>query len=236
MKNQLFKNYKHLFFDLDHTLWDFEKNTSEAIEEIYQIFNFSSWSMFTIYDFMAIFHEVNNYLWDKFNHGLIDRLELRDSRFKMMLTKLGVSEKEIPVGIAEKYLELATVKRSVIPFTHEILDYLKPNYQLHIISNGFDDIQHTKLKSSNIYQYFDKIVTSDSSGHRKPQKGIFEFAMNEAGATRENAIMIGDNIDTDIIGAQNAEMDHIYFNPNKIKHSLKVTFEIDSLKEIMNIF
>ncbi len=236
MKNQLFKKYKHLFFDLDHTLWDFEKNTSEAIEEIYRIFNFASWSIFTLREFMEKFQEVNNYLWDKFNHGLIDRQELRNSRFKMMLTKLGVSEQEIPEGISEKYLEIAPVKERVIPFTHEILAYLKPNYRLHIISNGFDDIQHTKLKSSHIHQYFDKIVTSDSSGHRKPQKGIFEFAMTEAGATRDNAIMIGDNIDTDIIGAQNATMDHIYFNPNNTKHSLKVTFEIDSLKEIMNIF
>lgn len=235
MQNPLLKKYTHLFFDLDHTLWDFEKNTSEAIEEIYELFNFSSWSTFAFNDFMTIFHEVNSYLWDKFNHGLIDRLELRNRRFKMILGKLGVSENKIPLGIAEKYLELAPVKRSVIPFTHEILDYLKPNYQLHIISNGFDDIQHTKLKASNIHQYFDKIVTSDSSGHRKPQKGIFEFAMDEAGATRENALMIGDNLDTDIIGAQNAEMDHIYFNPNKIKHSLNVTFEIDSLKQIMNI-
>lgn len=230
------KNYKHLFFDLDHTLWDFEKNTSEAIAEIYKIFNLSKWKIFTYEDFMHIFQEVNNYLWDKFNHGLIDRMELRDSRFKMILGKLGVSEDEIPTGMSEKYLELAPVKQGVIPFTYEVLDYLKPNYQLHIISNGFDDIQHTKLKSSNIYHYFDKIVTSDSSGHRKPQKGIFEFAMEQAGASREDSIMIGDNIDTDIIGAQNATMDHIYFNPDKIKHSLNVTVEINSLKEIMHLF
>jgi putative hydrolase of the HAD superfamily len=236
LKNQLLKNYKHIFFDLDHTLWDFEKNTTEAIEEIYKIFHFSNWSTFTFNDFIKAFHEVNNYLWDKFNHGLIDRLELRNSRFKMVLGKLGVREHDIPKGIGEKYLELAPVKHSVIPFTHEILDYLKPKYRLHIISNGFDDIQHKKLKASNIHHYFEQIVTSDSSGHRKPQKGIFEFAMDEAGANRENSIMIGDNIDTDIIGAQNASMDHVFFNPNNIKHSLKVTFEIDSLREIKNIF
>lgn len=116
-----------------------------------------------------------------------------------------------------------------------MLEYLQPNYRMHIISNGFDDVQHSKLKASNIHDFFDIIITSDSSDHRKPQKGIFEFAMKRAGATLDNSIMIGDNIDTDIIGAQNASMDHIFFNPNKTSHSLNVTFEINSLKQIMNI-
>ena len=115
------------------------------------------------------------------------------------------------------------------------MEYLKPNYQLHIISNGFDDVQHSKLKASHIHHYFDKIVTSDSSSFRKPQKEIFEFAMHQVGATRKDAIMIGDNIDTDITGAQNATMDHVFFNPNKISHSLKVTYEVHSLQQIMNI-
>ena len=227
--------YQHLFFDLDHTLWDFDRNTAEAITEIYEIFNFSKWSFFSFDDFMVIFQEINNFLWDKFNHGLIDRKELRNCRFNLILSKLGVEEEEIPQGIGEKYLELAPVKPNVIPHAHEVLTYLQPYYQMHIISNGFDDVQHSKLKASNIHDFFDIIITSDSSGHRKPQKEIFEFAMKEAGATLDNAIMIGDNIDTDIIGAQNASMDHIFFNPNKTDHSLDVTYEINSLQQIMNI-
>jgi len=229
------KKYKHLFFDLDHTLWDFEKNTYEAMEEIYRIFNFSKWSFFSFSDLMKNFNDVNNYLWEKFNYGLIDGDELRYSRFNIILERLNVDQNEIPAGIADKYLEIAPAKQNVIPFTHEILDYLKPNYQLYILSNGFDDVQHMKLKAANIHQYFDKIITSDSSGHRKPHKEIFEYAMNEAGATRENALMIGDNLGTDINGAQNAAMDHVFFNPAKIMHSEKVTFEIDSLKQLMKI-
>lgn len=229
------KKYKHLFFDLDHTLWDFDRNTSEAISELYQIFNFSKWTFFEFNDFMVIFNEVNNYLWNKFNHGQIGRDELRHKRFALILGELGVSEKEIPEGIGEKYLELAPIKPNVIPYTHEILSYLKPNYQLHIISNGFDDVQHSKMKASKIHEYFDLIVTSDSSGYRKPQKGIFEYAMKEAGASKSDSIMIGDNMETDIIGAQNAYMDHIFFNPNGFQHDLNVTYEISSLKQIMNI-
>ena len=229
------KKYKHLFFDLDHTLWDFDRNTAEAISELYQIFDFSKWTFFAFDDFMVIFNEVNNYLWNKFNKGQIERDELRNKRFGIILEKLGVNEKEIPEGIGEKYLEIAPVKTNVIPYTHDLLSYLKPNYQLHIISNGFDDVQHSKMKASKIHEYFDLIVTSDSSGYRKPQKGIFEFAMNNAGATKNDSIMIGDNIDTDIIGAQNASMDQIFFNPNNSQHNLNVTYEISSLKQIMNI-
>ena len=229
------KKYTHLFFDLDHTLWDYDINTREANEELYKLFNFSKWSFFTFDDFLSMFHEVNNYLWDKFNHGRIEKMELRNIRFKMILEKLGVNEDDIPEGIDEKYLEIAPIKPNVMPFTHEILDYLKPNYHLHIISNGFDDVQHAKLKASKIHHYFDKIVTSDSSGYRKPQKGIFDYAMSEVNATIQNSLMIGDNIETDIIGAQNAVMDQVYFNPERIKHDLKVTFEIDSLKQIRNI-
>ena len=229
------KKYEHIFFDLDHTLWDFDRNTSEAIEEIFRLFDFSRWTSFTFSDFMKIFHEVNNYLWDRFNHGLIDRTELRHKRFNLILAKLGVQEGDVPTGIGEKYLELAPVKPNVIPHTHEILEYLKPKYQLHIISNGFDDVQHSKLKASKIHQYFDKIVTSDSSGHRKPQKGIFEFAIKEAGTSKENVLMIGDNLETDIQGAQNASIDHVFFNPKRISHQHQVTYEIDSLKQIMNI-
>lgn len=227
-------NYQHIFFDLDHTLWDFEKNTEEAIVEIYEIFNLSRWP-FTLGEFMKYFHETNNYLWDKFNHRLIGREELRNSRFKIILGNLGVLEEDVPAEIGEAYLEIAPSKSSVMPFTYEILDYLFPKYKLHIISNGFDDVQLRKLKAAKIYHYFDKIITSDNSGYRKPQKEIFDFAMNWVGATRADSLFVGDNVDTDIAGAQNAQMDHIFYNPEKKQHPYQVTYEITSLEEIMNI-
>lgn len=229
------KRYQHIFFDLDHTLWDFDKNTYEAIQEIYDFYEFSGWGIFNFNDFMQVFQEVNGHLWDRYNHGFIDQMELRNSRFRIVLGKLGVDAKDVPSGIGDKYLELSPIKPNVLPFTHEILAYLKPNYRLHIITNGFVDVQHTKLKASKIHEHFDVIVTSDSSGFRKPQKEIFDFAMDQAGASLDNALMIGDNLDTDIIGAQNASMDHVFFNPNKINHKLAPTHEIHSLKEIMNI-
>ena len=225
------KTYKHLFFDLDHTLWDFDRNTSEAISEIYKIFNFAEWP-FHFSDFMKYFHETNDYLWNKFNHGQIDRMELRNSRFNIILEKLGIPVDDVPSGIGDAYLDIAPSKSNVIDYTHEILQYLRPKYQLHIISNGFDDVQHRKMKAADIYHYFDKIVTSDNSGYRKPQKEIFDYALHQANASRENSIFIGDNMDTDIIGAQNAAIDHIYYNPQTKSHSSPVTYEIKSCKKL----
>lgn len=228
------KGYKHIFFDLDHTLWDYDKNTFETITEIYNLYNLSKLSI-SFDEFLTHFHEINNLLWDKFNHGLIDRYELRDNRFRLILQQLGVRESDIPNDIGETFLEIAPLKSSVVPFTHEVLEYLHPKYQLHIISNGFDDVQYKKLKASNIFHYFDKIITSDNSGYRKPQKEIFEFSMDVVGSSRSDSMFVGDNLDTDIQGAQNAQMDHIFYNPDKKDHTFQVTYEIQSLKEIMNI-
>ncbi len=205
------------------------------MKDIYKIFNFEKWSYFNFEKLMVVFNEVNNYLWDKYNHGLIEQMELRNERFQIILGKLGVPDNEIPKGVGEKYIEIAPEKQKVIPFSHEVLAYLQPNYNLHIISNGFDDIQYKKLNASNIRHYFNEIITSDGSGFRKPSKEIFDYAMKKAGASRKNSLMIGDNIDTDIMGAQNASMDHMYFNPTKTPHNLKVNFEINSLKQILQI-
>jgi putative hydrolase of the HAD superfamily len=230
------KKYQHLFFDLDHTLWDFDKNTGEAIEEIYHLFNFGKWKFFNLQELLQIFQEVNNYLWDRFNKGLIDRLELRNIRFPLILEKLGVNREEIPEGIGLKYLEIAPKKSGVISHAHEVLEELSKRYRLHIITNGFDDVQHTKMRSSGLDTYFDEIVTSDSAGSRKPKKEIFEYALACVGGDSMDSIMIGDNIETDIVGAMNANLDNVFFNPFGQKHDHSVTYEIDNLRQLTSIF
>ena len=228
------KKYEHIFFDLDHTLWDYDKNTSEAVFEVYDFYNFKDlpvkWE-----DFLKRFHEANDFLWDLYNHGHIDRMYLRHTRFKMILEKLGFDEEYVPEGIGEKYLEVAPSKNGLVNGAMEILQYLQPNYHLHIISNGFDDVQYRKMNASGILHFFEKIITSDNSGFRKPQKEIFHFAMKQAGSTFENSIFIGDNPSTDIAGAINAEIDVIYFNPHRNPHDFKVNYEIDKLHLIRKI-
>ncbi len=228
------KKYNHLFFDLDHTLWDYDANTSAAVDEVFNYYDFARLGI-SQQDFLLRFHEVNEYLWNLYNHGHIDRNHLRTQRFRMILEKLGFSENHVPTDIGEKYLEIAPSKNAVIDGTIELLEFAKPNYQMHIISNGFDDVQYRKLDASGILHYFDKVITSDNSGFRKPQKEIFFFALQAAGATLDNSLFIGDNPDTDIVGALNAGMDLVYFNPNKKPHEFALTYEVDSLHQIMNI-
>ena len=229
------KSYKHILFDLDHTLWDFERNSSEALIEVYNIFNFSKVDKFSSSAFVNQFKEVNANLWDQYNHDKIDQEYLRNERFKIVLAELGLKPEEVPENIGEVYLQICPTKGNVIPFAFEILSYLKEKYQLHIITNGFEDVQDTKLISSNLKDYFEKVVTSERVGYKKPSKEMFNKAIEWIGGDKKEFIMIGDNIDTDIKGALNADLDVVYFNPERIPHELEVSYEVSSLNEIMLI-
>ena len=229
------KSYRHLFFDLDHTLWDFEKNTAEALHDLYDLFQFSKKNGFSCTDLIRVYHEVNNVLWKKFGSGRLDMYELRKIRFPTVLTKLGMKQKDIPANIGMKYLEIAPRKSHVMPYTKDVLKYLNEKYKLHLITNGFNDVQLIKIKHAGINNYFKEIITSDTAGCHKPDKGIFDYALRVSGSKRKEAVMIGDNIEADIQGARNASIDQIYFNPKKLKHDFPVTHEIFSLKELMKI-
>ncbi len=227
--------YNHLFFDLDHTLWDFERNTAEALRNLYEMFRLSKWKFFDCEDLIRSYHEVNDALWKEFSHEHIDMEELRRKRFPLVMKKIGMQMKDIPARMGDKYLEISPRKPYVMPYAKEALQYLRKKYHLHVITNGFNDVQHIKLKSAGIYHYFDEIITSDSAGYRKPDKGIFDYALRLCKAGREEVVMIGDNPETDMQGAINARWDQIYFNPKRIKRDFPVTYEIFSLKELMKI-
>lgn len=224
-----------MFFDLDHTLWDFEKNTAEAIHDLYDIFNFFKEKSFSCTDFIRVYHEVNDELWKEFSDNRLDMHDLRKIRFPTVLSRLGMKKEDIPSDIGIRYLEIAPKKRHLMPHTKDVLHYLHKKYKLHLITNGFNDVQHTKIKHAGINNYFEEIITSDSAGCHKPDKNIFEYALQVSGSKRHEALMIGDNIETDIQGARNASIDQIYFNPKKLIHNIPVTFEIYSLKELMKI-
>jgi putative hydrolase of the HAD superfamily len=228
--------YKHLLFDLDHTLWDFEKNSRETLLELYHYYNFQKYNKFSIEDFLQKFKDVNTILWELYDRDEIDRMYIRKNRFNMVLTQLGLREQDVPQDISEIYLSICPTKSNVIPDTFEVLEYLKGKYQMHIITNGFDDIQDTKLNSSNLRGYFDKIFTSEAVGFKKPSKEMFEKAVELIGTEKKSCVMIGDNLETDIKGALNASLDVIFFNPDQIKHDLQLNYEIQSLLELKTIF
>ena len=227
--------YKHILFDLDHTLWDFETNSRETLFELYDMYDLQRHRMFTREDFANTFREVNTILWDLYDRNEIDRNYIRTRRFEMILTQLGLGPGDVPEDISSVYLSICPTKGNVIPDTFEVLDYLKPHYNLYIITNGFDDIQDIKLHSSNLKGYFDKVFTSEAVGYKKPSKEMFERAVEWIGTDKNSCIMVGDNIETDIKGAINASLDIIFFNPGRVVHALPVTWEITSLLELKKI-
>ena len=224
--------YRHLFFDLDHTLWDFEKNANETLHTLYEQHDFARYDTFTVDKFTQVYSDINHALWRLYQSNKITQSQLREVRFVRTLTRLGLAENQIPAGISAEFTDILPRKTAVFPYTHEVLDYLKPKYRLHLITNGFNDIQSTKLASSNLTHYFEEVITSEHSGHLKPDPRMFRHALERTGATAAESLMIGDNLECDVLGAYNAGIDQVYFNPDKRRHFNQITHEISCLSEL----
>jgi putative hydrolase of the HAD superfamily len=229
--------YRHLFFDLDHTLWDFERNSQEALTEIFVEYQISQWGDdITLDYFLETFQSINSQLWHQYNHNHIDQQTLRFSRFKLIFENMKVANVPISTDlISEIYLQKTPQKPHLLPHAREVLEYLAPKYPLHIITNGFPEIQDMKLRSSGIEGFFELIVTSENAGCKKPDKKIFEYAMSVLDISPQDCLMIGDNLEADIIGARNAAIDQVYYNPCQLSHEEDITFEIDCLSSLYEI-
>ncbi len=226
------KSYRHLFFDLDHTLWDFDRNAGETLHTLFDLHNLGRYGTFTVEEFIARYQDVNHALWRLYQANKISQTQLRATRFVRTLTRLGVPEAEIPAEISAQFTEMLPQKKAVFPHTHETLAYLQTKYQLHLITNGFNDIQYLKLESSDLTKYFGQIITSEHSGCLKPDPQMFAHALQAAGATAQESLMVGDNLECDVLGAYNAGIDQVYFNPARRSHRMQITYEIASLDEL----
>ena len=229
------KSYRHIFFDLDHTLWDFEKNANETLHTLFERHNFARFGTFTAEEFIKVYSDINHALWRLYQSNKISQQQLRDVRFVRTLTKLGVPEADVPANISAEFTDILPLKSAVFPFTHDVLDYLKPKYHLHLITNGFNDIQSLKLDASNLTPYFEEVITSEHSGHLKPDPRMFAHALERTGAAAAESLMIGDNLECDVLGACNAGIDQVYFNPAKRRHFMEITHEISCLSELKAI-
>jgi putative hydrolase of the HAD superfamily len=229
--------YKHLFFDLDHTLWDFEKNSAECLADIYEIFDFKGLNISNLEAFQQEFSVVNKHHWSLLEKNLITHEDLRRRRFQETLENLGVKDlkKSFGLEINEYFLELLPKKAHLIEGAINVLEYLLPKYELHIISNGWQDIQVNKMKSSEIHHYFGEIITNELAGTRKPDRRIFDYAIDVTKADLAESLMIGDNYEADILGAINANMDTVFYNPDNIAAGQKPTFDIKKLVELKEI-
>ena len=229
------KNIEHIFFDLDRTLWDFETNTHEVLHEIlfeYQIGRNESERKKFIDEFIRL----NDELWQLYRKNKVNKHELRTERFRLALLELGMGKEELSQVLSDEYIQRAPRKPHLVAFAKETLDYLKGKYTLHIITDGFKEVQHIKLSNSGIDNYFKHVITSDCTGFKKPDPGMFSYALKITGASANNSIMIGDNLEADIIGARKAGWKQVYYNAGNEKHDEEISFEIRSLKELMKLF
>ncbi len=228
--------YKHLFFDLDHTLWDFEMNTKETLQDLYALNALKERGINDFDIFFSKYSHHNHQLWDKYTKGLIKQDELRWKRMWLTLLDFKIADEVLAKNIAVQYLDILPTKKNLFPYTFEILDYLKnKGYIMHLITNGFENVQYNKLRNSNLTNYFVEVITSEASNSLKPNKEIFEYALQKSGATLEESIMIGDNLDADIQGGINAGMDTIFVNHLKVEPHIHATYVIHHLKELENI-
>lgn len=228
--------YKHIFFDLDHTIWDFETNSSLTLKAMYEEFELPAKGVGPFEEFHAVYREHNHKLWDRYSKGFIKQDELRWKRMWHTLLDYKIGDEKLARAISVRYLEVLPSQRELFPYTKEILQYLlNKNYTLHIISNGFEEVQHNKLRNSGLTAYFKEVITSEGCNYVKPQKEIFEYAMNKAGAKLNESLMVGDNEDADILGAVNTGMDSVFVNHINGGKNEQATYTIHHLKELENI-
>ena len=229
------KTYQHLFFDLDHTLWDYDRNVSESLSELYQIYGLQNLGIPTFELFSASFHHINFQLWDWYNVGKIDKVNLRKERFPRIFSHAGGRHDAIPAEFEEDFMSRTSSKPHVFPHAKEILTYLKAKYRLHVITNGFNESQAKKMKSAGLDGFFELVVTSETTGHKKPDPRIFQYAIEQLVTESDSCLMIGDNPDSDILGAQRASIDQVFFNPEGKTIELKPTYTISHLKELEDL-
>ncbi len=230
------RQYKHLFFDLDHTLWDFERNSGVTLKGLYDGFGLAQKGIGDFEIFRLSYERNNEKFWDRYRKGFIHRNDLRWKRMWHTLLEFKIGDLELAQQLSGVYLEKLPHQAQLIPFASEILAYCSgKGYQLHLITNGFETTQWQKMRTSGIDHYFQTVVTSESSNSMKPKPGIFQYALSQAKADIAESIMIGDSIEADILGAQRYGMDQVFFNPSGKAHNYQFTYEIDCLSKIKNL-
>ena len=198
-----------VFFDLDHTLWDFDRNSSLAFERVFRRHDIK----LELSEFIKEYEPINLHYWKLYRDEVISKEELRRGRLiaTFSLFKISMPLQKIDL-MASSYIEELPKDNHLFENTLEILEYLQEKYRLHIITNGFEEVQHLKLRNSGIQKYFDTVTTSEGAGTKKPHPNIFQTALKKASATSHYSIMIGDSMEADIVGAKNARMHTLFFN------------------------
>lgn len=203
----------HIFFDLDHTLWDFDSNSTEALEELYHELELIARGIPTFDVFMERYRHHNDILWSEYRLDRVTKEVLRVERFNRAFSEFGFRDDELAERLATRYLSVSPRKKNLFPGATEVLKYLGANYSLHIITNGFEEVQSIKMRETGLDAHFDLVITSEMAGCRKPDEKIFRYALELAGAMAESSIMIGDKPDVDLDVPKKLGMRTFHFSP-----------------------
>ena len=198
-----------VFFDLDHTLWDFDKNSGLTFEKIFKINNIN----INVSEFLFHYEPINLKYWKLYREEKVEKNALRFNRLNDTFLAINHQvEAELIYKLSDDYIKHLTTFNHLFDNAFEVLDYLSIYYNLHIITNGFDEVQHKKLTQSNIHKYFKTVTNSEMAGVKKPNPKIFDFALQLANTHAKQSVMIGDSYEADILGAQNIGMDVVFFD------------------------
>ncbi len=218
----------HIFFDLDHTLWDFETNSDIAFKTIFQKHKVNA----SLEKFLNYYRGINQYYWKLYREERVSKADLRYGRLKDTFNKINVAVDDCLIeNLASDYIDVLPNSNLLFEGAHDILQHLQHNYQLHIITNGFNEVQYKKIEKSDLTKYFSTIITSEDAGVKKPNPIIFQYALAQTNAAPKESIMIGDNWEADIMGAKKAGLDVIYcnFNNDSVSENIK---SVENLSEI----
>jgi len=207
------KRYRHLFFDLDHTLWDFESNSRSVLSELHTDLDLAGHGVESASEFIAVYEEVNEGLWRRYEEGRMDKSVLRVLRFRNTLLRFGVRNDRLSTTLGHEYLERCPRRTALFPGVLELMAAVAPTHRVHIITNGFEEVQHRKVAASGLAPFIDVLLTSEQAGASKPDPRIFHLAMKRAGATAAESLMVGDSAGNDIAGARGVGMDQAHFAP-----------------------
>lgn len=227
--------YRCIFFDLDHTLWDYETNSKETLQELFAAYSLAEKGVTDFESFFREFRRVNAELWVLYDAGKIGSEVIRAERFKQILNVFNAFNDKLCAEISHEYLYTCPKKGNLMPNALSTLDYLSEKYRLSIITNGFEEIQNMKLNAGKLDTYFDHIITSQHAGFKKPSREIFEYTLAKNSIQCNQAVMIGDNLVTDIGGARQASIDSVFFNHEQIKHDSEIHVEINNLSELCEL-
>jgi putative hydrolase of the HAD superfamily len=230
------RRYTHLFFDLDHTLWDFEANAARVLEMLWEEHRLAE-RCGECYDaFKTSFDGHNERLWEKFRKGDLSREDLRWKRFWLALLDMKAPDETLSRQMGERFLEHLPLQKALVPGAEAVLQHCAAKgYDVHLITNGFETTQWQKLRTAGIDTHFGHVITSEGCGCMKPHRGIFDHALNLCGVEAKDSLMIGDALEVDIKGARDAGWDQVYYNPTGLPHKEKPTFEIRRLEELLEI-